>query len=388
MANGEQQALTEWTTDITQEYGEVADGNWTFTPLSALRSDIDQATVREMLGTWGLDEDWVGKQPEEVPGDREYYRFQFNKVFFFPVSDGARGDTEIAPIEFRTHVDWVGGRPDPRLREYLREEANPRLRALFDTGRYQMWMTNFNFVKQSGYTELEEVAADEVSNLGVPKWDVTVRKNGRVQGEANGFLDPFRLAREAETEGEAPAQEVWNITGVNTARDAYQIAPPGRSGARERAKEVRGKSVYLNGKYIGDVVKDGRVWLKLEYQGGQTYRGQWSREAIVGNTDATYSAIRDGGNAYKTRETPDEVYLVTAQARPDDFEAVDPSAVDPSDTGFITRERIQMDLDYEGTDFHVRTDQGPLLGKFTPPVYRRVEEKRAWNVAAYGRWQS
>ena len=166
---------------------------------------------------------------------------------------------------------------------------------------------------------------------GLPNWGdpYTGANKANLSGVAQGISDPYNLVGHEQEEVEAQ-QSVWNISdNFNQARGSYQIAPPGYTASRERSQELHGKNVYLNGLNIGELDVEGRVWLKKEYQGGDTYRGQHSRESVISKTAATPQALRLGGNVYKIDESPSSIHLVTAAAKPDDFDPVGPDEVDP-----------------------------------------------------------
>jgi hypothetical protein len=154
----------------------------------------------------------------------------------------------------------------------------------------------------------------------------------QLSGVGQGVANPWTLdvSRTPPREGVEAQQEWWRIGDtINEARNAYQIAPPGRTQSRERAKELSGKTVYVNGTPIGTVIQDGRVFLKREYAAGPSYRGDYSREGLISQTPATPSALAKGRKIAKVDESPGAVYLATAQARPESFDPVDPDEVDP-----------------------------------------------------------
>ena len=335
---------------------------------SALRVAERDDLSNSLLTQYGLDESWMGKHGDDLDDadDKTFWRYQFDRVYFYTrrVGDDQK---DYFPVEFRTTIHTVGP-PTKELKDFIREHANPRLQYIYDSGPYEGFMTGFNFGRHTSNIEDDEIAQDEAANLGIPHFEVLIMQNGGVAGQATGFFDPFAL-RERRRVRPTPGQEVWNLS-FNTSRQSYQCAPDGYTGASKRSKQIRGKTVHVNGERVGDVTQDGRFWIKKEYDNpSQIYRGKRSRKFLVENTDATYSAIRAGGNLYKTRETDEAVYFVTAAAKPDDFDAVDPDDVDPDDTGEVIESRIDLDLEEEiPTDFNIRREVGMLDRHKTPTV--------------------
>jgi hypothetical protein len=258
------------------------------------------------------------------------------------------------------------------LKSFIDQQLNGRLRTLFNSGPYQGYMSGFNFIDTVTNVEDDSIAADEANNIGVPQFEVLVTKGGRQQGQATGFAYPFEVQQTTLEEEGVPQNEVWSLAKQG---DRYRIAPPGRTNSRQRAEAINGKSVYVNGALIGEMASGGRVWLRNEYQSDdQTYRGQHSRRWLINNTGATASALRDGGNLYKVRETNSRVELVTASDKPDDFDAADPETVSESAVVAETTTIETVEFAPE-TTFDIRTDSGAMMGRYDPPEKRDISDE-------------
>lgn len=230
---------------------------------------------------------------------------------------------------------------------------------------------------------------------GLPNWGgpKTGANKADLSGLAQGVADPYDLTRHEQDEIEAQ-QSVWELSeNFNQARGSYQIAPPGYSASRRRSQELHGKNVYLNGLNIGELDVEGRVWLKKEYQGGDTYRGQHSRASIIDKTAATPQALRLGGNVYKIDESPASIHLVTAAAKPEDFDPVDPDEVDPGlevVPGGVIWLLSLPDSPGDATRQMCRQDQEIIrhLGYSTPPYQHSYDAMWKWPgfrpIAEYG----
>jgi hypothetical protein len=334
------------------------------------------------LQSYGITPEAVGQTAEDVDAGwlGNIYRYQFMSEYWF----GKPGDDDaspVAPIEFRTIIYTVGP-PDQQLTEYLRDVVNPRQKTVFDTGVYGdpppgyvssmapfvEYAENVEGPDQVGLSDLTDAV------LGVPMYETEFYgEYGDTRGLSKGYIDPFSI------DTDPPDEEVWGLS-YNPARDSYQVSPPGRTQARERTTALRGKDVYVNGRYIGSLAKDGRTWLKNEYDEGDgstyVYRGRpmWSREGLVQATDATYSAIRDGGNLYKVQEDDDAILLVTAAGKPDDFRPTAPDDVPPVGD-------LRLD-ESEATTFDIRTDQDKAgaLGRYSTPATRDITDGSTFTV--------
>lgn len=332
-----------------------------------LTDEYDTSTAKRLMSAYGIDPTNIGVNADHLSEQEKgaLNRYQYDKVYVYPRRVGPNR-TEYEPIEFRTYIVTVG-QPSERLKDFIDNVANPRLRTLFNTGPYQGYMSGFQFVESvPANIENDSIAVDEANNIGVPQFEVLITKGGRVQGQSTGFFYPFETVTD-ESSPEEPQQETWDI---NRQGDRYRIEPPGRTASRQRAERIRGKNVYVNDTLVGTMSKGGRAFLKNEYQNAsQTYRGQHSREYLVTNTAATYSALRDGGNLYKVRETAEGVYLVTAAAKPDDFDPTPATDVDPTAVG----RTVSIDF-ADATTFDIREDSGAMMGRYDTPVQRDITE--------------
>lgn len=326
-------------------------------------------TARSLMARYGIDPTHIGVNADNLSDDKQaaLHRYQYDKVYIYPRRAGPN-NTVYEPIEFRTSIVTVGP-PSEELKSFINDVANPRLRTVFNTGPYAGYMNGFQFVESvPPNIEDDSIAVDEAANIGVPQFEVLLTK-GTVQGQSTGFFYPF----EQQMRTDIPQEETWSL---NRQGDRYQIAPEGRTGARDRAKETAGKAVYVNGAYIGDMAERGRVFLKKEYANDdQIYRGQHSREWLVTNTDATYAAIRDGGNLYKIRETGGEIRLVTAARKPADFDPTPATDVNPDATD------ASLSIEFaDATVFDIRTDTGAMMGRYDTPTRREITELTAFTI--------
>lgn len=360
---------------MSERQGNLADFQETafeYTPLALARSNADPDVIQRELEAWGMAEDWLGAQPGDLEDeDFTYRRYQYDKQYFYVIRVG-EDESEIAPVEFRTYVNWVGD-PPQALKDHIREVDNPRLRTLFDTGVYEGWMRGFNFAFYEGHTEDDRVAADEVNNLGIPQWEVLVfDRHGHRQGHAHGFFDPFALLKEI------PQDEQWRLT-KNEARNDYEVRPQGPARRRLMGQQ---KEVYLNGQYIGNTVPTrGTVWLSIDYTSNDntwkdrlTGKQMWSRAKFI-DAGVPYQSLAEGGSVYKVHENENRINLVAQ--RPDDWDPTPPTEVQPD-------EAAQMAFG-ETTEFDVRRDTGAKLGKYSPPTVRSIREETGdWGASPRG----
>lgn len=349
-----------------------AGDEFSYAPLRLANSgEIGYDDLWDELAQFGLSPEWLGAQPHEVDAD-QFWRFQYDRVYFYVRK--VRGDSQIFPVEFRTVIHTVG-EPTAALKDHIENVDNGRLRWLFDNSPSQPgFMSGFNFTYHADDFESQEIDADDANNLGIPQFEVAVWQEGQRKGHSSGFFDPFAITEQVPFSDQ---QEVWGLSW-NESRGSYQVSPEGRSQARERAKNIRGKEVHINGRKIGSMTQDGRAWLKKSYARGPTYRGNWSREAIVQNTAATYAAIRDGGNLYKVAEDDESVYLVTAALKPDDFDAADPDSIDAERTLTGLERDLTLGFDSEETVFNIRDIGGMLSHLFNTPSLWDVSETKDW----------
>lgn len=392
---------------------------------------------------------YFGRDPSELKNadafgiepapEKDLYRVQYLYLMVFG-SDRPRieaseasdkdgfGDeaSDYGGIQVRasTHLYLEDGRVPIKLQRVIQRTAH-RGAFLFDSGIEHPvygggggewggggYLSGFTPVENnSEYAnwEIEPVGSAEGrpagSQPGVIRWtteiylEVEGTQYADLSGVAQGIGDPYQLV-EHDVPPEEPVeaqQEWWQFSeNFNNARNAYQIAPPAYSAGRERGKKLRGKTVHINGLPIGEVDKEGRVWLKKEYQGGNTYRGDYSREGVLETTPATPQSLALGRKIAKVDESPGAVYLATASARPDDFDPVDPGEVEierevqpGSPGGRIYLLSLPEDVE-DPTRQECRQDEEKIshLGYSDPPYAHTYAEMWRWPgfrpVAEYG----
>lgn len=341
-----------------------------YTPLQVARSSLEPRVKRRELGRFDLQQSWLGNQ--EFDTDRQFWRYQYGVTYVF-VTNKRNGEKEYNPIEFRVYIYTVGQTTDA-LQSHLRNTDIGRLRTVFDSGPYQGWFPGFNPYEKLTAEEKEPVAADEVNNLGIPQFEVRVEKGG-TESSAGGFFDPFALF------SKPPEQERLNVV-YNPSRDDYEIRP--REGSLARLEGQR-KQVYLNGQFIGNTAPTrSSVRLKNEYSSAdntwkdsRTGMQMYSRRKFIEEDLFAHQAVRDGGTVYKVQETEDEIFLTATL--PDDFDATPEQRI----TAAGDIDRVSMDFGPE-TDFEVRYDQGPLLGKFSTPHFESVSEETDFELGVPG----
>lgn len=243
---------------------------------------------------------------------------------------------------------------------------------------------------------------------GVIRWTTEVylevegTKYADLSGVGQGIADPYHLTQhDVPPKPPEEAQQTWWEVTFNQAKGSYDIHPPGDTASKERAKQLHGKDVYLNGLKIGTVTTDGRVWLKKEYQNGSPYRGRYSKSAITRLTAAKPQSIRgtseNPGKIAKVDESPGAVHLGTKQFRPDDWDPVDADDVDPfrevepgspGETVYL----LSLPEDVEdATRQEVRQDQeiDRHLGYSNPPYSDSYSQMWAWpgfrSIVEHGR---
>lgn len=352
-------------TDEPQRIAEYTDrSGFGYTPARLRNSPVPRSRTQSELTAWGLDADTLGRDPFDVftiDDDVELRRYQYDVIYYYRRRVGG-GDHEYYPVEFRVFIDTVGSIPESLKRKF-RVEDNPRLQRLFDSGPYAGHMTGFDFHSKGTNEEDDEIAADEVTNLGVPQFEVLIHQEGSVVGHAGGFFDPFALGERV------PANEEWKITR-NEAREEYEFRPQSR--ARERL-EGQQKRVYLNGEYIGRIQPTrGAAALKFEYSSkdntwkeSATGLQMWSRQKFIDQGVYNPQAIAAGGKVYKVDESDDRIDLV----------ATKPSGFDPTPSDEVpaeTTEQITM-VRGDSTTFDIRFDEGSLLGRYDTPTVRDIE---------------
>lgn len=374
MSSG-QRSLAEFVSSSTDRFRE------TF-------GDVREALISR-IESLGISMDWLESGVGDLSGEEidDLHRFQYAMVFEFPMnaSRGSGWESVLGSVQFKTIIYTVG-EPPAALKRRFRQTDNQRLRTMFNSGPYDGYMDGFHFVDAYSDEETAQVSAREVRNSGVGlgkiRWEVEAYDDsGTLLGHANGEANPYSVEEDIEvvTEGEPlPGGEVWRTTGFSEARNQYQIAPEPDSPARERAKAIAGKDVYLNGFRIGQVLGDrGRIRLKKEHK-NRAQAKYASRQQIIEASGTPYQAIALNTKYYKVGETADKLILSTA--RPRNFEAIDPGAIDPEGVGQRTTERIRRYLtlsEDDPTQFRVFEDVQDirLLGLYSPDTVRDITKR-------------
>lgn len=327
----------------------------------------------------GVDLDLFGARPGELDDDVGVLRYQFSTVFEYYTSRGGGGDTEIGQVQFRTTLYTLAD-PSDEVKDYIKSINHLRLHALFDTGKYNGYMTGFEFISRSENEESAQlVGRDEIpaTGLGVPNFSCEVYDDdGDIVGYSKGYSMDFGVHQEQTVVGgDAPEGEVWRVGSENDGR--YEIKPKARTPARERAKNASGKTVYINGVPTGSVTGRGTTWVRREHQrpGAATYR---SRKWLTENTGTPYQALSPGSKVYKVKETGDGLYFSTV--KPSDFTVSDPTTIDPDATQTIESEAV-MDLDEDTpTTFVVTEDEDDpwALGKRNLSQTVKIDTEVDW----------
>lgn len=352
------------------------------------RDIIDQfrKNVDDVSDALGIDLEWFGRQPgdvEEEYGDEDIVRYQYMTQYIFSANRGPAGWRDRGsgyPVQFKSIVYMVGDPPDD-MQRYLRETHNGRLRTLFNTGPYSTpppgYMDNFDFWEKSTSTEgPHPVGIDEVpdTGLGVPRWEVEVYFDDRdMAGYAHGWSSDFGIEEE-EVETPEPGEETWHITGWNPSRGDYQISPPGATAARERAKNIQGKRLFINGFPVGTIDSEGRAWLKKSY--ANPARQEYTdRATIIEQSGTPYQALSKGVNLYKVQETSGGIYLSTVSPRgftPEDADAIDPEATGRK--GLV--EKLTIDPS-DPTQFFIEQDENRrgALGRYPDGDAREIKQE-------------
>lgn len=352
--------------------------------------------IRNTLSDIGFDTTWWGKSPFEVEpaGDIWVYQYvvayskgKLGDRYQFGGSKGNRSTRRGSPspeLQFKTGI-YVVGEPTDDLERRIRGVDNPRTRTLFNTREYESYLDGFLFTERREYVQRERVSAREVDQkgygLGVPWFEVEAYdEDGRLEGYADGFFDPFTTETETittTTGAPEPEQEVWRVqTGLNEARGAggqWEIGPDPNTGARERAKRIRGKTVHVGPFDVGQVTKRGTTWLRREYAGAGDYA---DKSTITSTSGIPAQALQKGAKLYKYRETEDAIYLSTTKPRTG-FRPLSSEDISADAVGVeTTSEEVTSILldDDEPTTFTVESDEsdGRLLGLYDPPVVRDI----------------
>lgn len=348
--------------------------------------------------------------------EKDLYRVQY---LYLLVYGNEQSSTDYGGIQVRgsTHLYLEDGRVPIKFQRVMQRAAH-RGAFLFDSsleegiygGGGGNWSDGGGYL--SGFTPVENGAdyrnweVEPVGSAqgrpagaqpGVIRWTTEIylecegTQYADLSGVGQGIADPYNVV-EHEVPPDEPVeaqQEWWEVT-FGEKRNSYDIHPPGRSASKERAKNLHGKDVYLNGLKIGTVTTDGRVWLKKKYADGDTYRGQHSKESVTAKTAAKPQSIRgtteNPGKLAKIDESPTAVHLATAQARPDDFDPVDPDEVDPDrgvqpgDPGGVVYLLSLPDDPAGPTRQECRQDQEVIrhLGYSDPPYSHTYAEMWKW----------
>lgn len=340
-------------------------------------------------------------------GRQELYRVSYLYLLVFGNDDSP---TDYGGMQLRAETFlWLDEGSVPLRMQKLLQNAAHRAAYIFDssieTPAYgaNEWASGY----LSGFDpwenaheydnwEIEPVARGEVhTEPGVIDWsseiylEVDELDYANLSGVATGLANPWS-ARQVVEEGE-PAVHIpptkWVIRW-ETSRDPpeYYVRPEPRTDASRRyvVGAGQGKAVYVNGLKIGSLGPKGRVWLRPEYKvgDGREYRGNHSRAGLLAKSDdATPSALRKNGRLYQTGETEDAIYLVTARAKPEGYEAADPDDVPvdvevqagrPSRTFWL----LSLDDPEDPLEIEAREDRQVVkhLGLSNPRYAHRISE--------------
>jgi hypothetical protein len=376
-----------------------------------------ETTLEDYLGA-GLEQiDNAGGWPVD-PDDGPLTRTSYVYQSIYQI-----GTDEYGGIQLRARVHTYGDPPEG-LREWLSRAAH-RAAYLYDssiqtsaygpqagtrgTAQGDGYLSGFNSVQIYRNWEDEQVAESEAETPPlVVDWSVEIYRDDTFDsadlgGIAQGLANPYDLeVRHREgREAVSIAPHKWDLKR-NEARGAYQVSPPGRTAASDRYRDGAGaeKTVYINGRPVGQMGARARVFVKDEYARGDpsttsssaSPTGEyWSREGLVDQTDATYAALRDGGTLYLTGETEDAVYLSTARAKPDGYTAADADdvAVDLEvQPGASGRDVRLLTLRADDDDLFVdcRRDDNILgyMGKSHPPYSHYLGRRQRWRAGRSG----
>jgi hypothetical protein len=316
--------------------------------------------------------------------------------------DAKYGGIQIRARTFLWMDDHTG---TPIALQKAMQHAAHRAANVFDTDVeeivYDNYLTGFNAVEpRAEYPnwEVQRIAGSEIdTEPGIIDWSTEVYMEdgeslfAHLSGEAHGTANPWRTTTEPVPGREAvdiPPHK-WEI-GFAESRSDYYARPQGRteSASRYVSGAGSGKDVRINGEKVGSLGPKGRVWINPEYArgDGRTYRGNYSREGLVAETEATYQALRRGGTLYLTGETSDTVFLATARALPEGYTASDPDDVpvdlDPQagrPPGEVTRLGIVDPAESIPIAGLVDREVITHLGYSTPPWRHRQGEEESYS---------
>jgi hypothetical protein len=355
--------------------------------------NADPAKVADELATFGLQADWIGKQPDDeaVADDARIYRFQHMRRYEY-VQGGGKNGSDIGDIQIKTLIFTVG-RPPDNLTSRIADDTD-KVTTAFDTGTYDTYLSGFFPELAETDYEIEEVGHDDANNLGIPQFAVEVyTPEQQLSGVATGFLDPFEVEERTETTGApptpanpAPKRERWDIQ-KQAARGTYEFVTEGP--ARERARNAAGKRVVINGIDTGKTLRAARgsFEIKKEYANPERQNAK-DRATILDESGASYQSWQDGGSLWKVGETADAIqFELTKPSR--GFEPVEPDEVDPQNTGPADppeqpgigdwgRTKTVYELELSDTTIvEVRRDERKVrhLGLYSPVVKREIERE-------------
>jgi len=352
----------------------------------------------------GIDLEWLTQSPLNTQPDGDVWVYQYVEAYSkgslgerygFRDPRGKRPIRDGSPspeVQFKTGI-YVVGEPTDEIEHRISDIDNSRLITLFDTDVYAGYMSGFGFSERDVYVQRERVSAREVEakgyGLGVPWFEVEAYdEDGNLSGLADGYFNPFSTVTKIidwERGEDPPQQEVWKFGSrqKHESGDRYQISPPPKTPARERAKNATGKTAIINGFPVGSVLDGGRLRLKVEYRSPNRAKFT-SRKQIIEGSGTPYQALSEGANLYKVRETDDQ--LIFSTKPPEGFDAPDPEDISPDavgvETGTDEVTEILLDDD-EPTEWVVETDKredlppdgrtGRMLGLYDPIVTRDIE---------------
>jgi hypothetical protein len=334
----------------------------------------------------GVPLDYFTRRGDALDDDTGVIRWQYSTVYEYPTDHPEDADSsqdyDVGTVQFRTELYTLTD-PSREVKSFLRDTVHDRLKTLFNTKTYDGYMDGFSFIAASVNEESGRVVGrDEVpaTGLGVPNHSVEVYdEDGDLAGFARTYSMDFGVEDTQVVEGDPPEQEVWKVRSYNEPRGDYEVSPEPNSPARERAKNMNGKTAYVNGMPVGSVTSRGTFWLTKEHSRPALATYQ-SRADVLSATSTPYQALSPGANLYKVRETPDGVYFSTVE--PSGFDPSSPGDVDVRDTGLVREESLAAMDEDEASTFVVTHDQSQpwALGKYTPPVVRDITREADYTI--------
>lgn len=320
----------------------------------------------------GVPIDQFTSRPADLPDDAGAMRYQHATIYEFSQKSGSAGPSDPTPIghvQFRTTF-YTLTPPSDEVKRYLRDVNHRRLHTLFNTKTYDGYMDGFNFFNggiDADHTEEDRpVVADEIpaTGLGVPNFSVEVYdSDGDIIGHAKGYSLDFGVEQEHVQAPDAPRGEVWRLGAERASDQRRELRPEGDTPQKDRAKNIAGKDVYVNGIRIGQVVQSrGMAWMSKS-----------RRQDIIDYTGTPHQALQAGTKFYKVRETAGE--LVFSTKKPQGFTEEDPENIDPEATGLTDKIDSLALVEDDPTTFVVTTDVADdwALGRYDPVVQRDIE---------------